>query len=66
MRFRFKSFAIDTWYLASLVTHLNGPGFFEIFLASSSLQQFQVKSSVNSREFKWLSLLQATAEYPEI
>ena len=56
MRFRYKSFAMDTWYLVSLVTHLNWPGFLENFSAPSSLQQSQVKSSANKRELKWPSL----------
>ena len=42
---------MDTWYLASLVTVLNWLGFLENFLASSSLQQFQVKSSKSGLEF---------------
>ena len=54
---------MDTWYLVSLVAHLNWPGFVENFLASYSLQQFQVKSSMNTRKLKWLSLWQANAEY---
>ena len=33
---------MDMWYLISLVTHLNWPGFIENFLASCRLQQFQV------------------------
>ena len=54
---------MDTWYVVSLVTHWNWPGFIENFLSSCSLQQFQTKSSMNIRELKWLSLWQATAEY---
>ena len=65
MKFRFNRFVMDTWYLVSLVTHLNWPGFFENFLAFSSLQQIQVESSRNSRELKWLILWQATVEYLE-
>ena len=49
-------FRADTWYLLCLVTHLNWPAFFEKFVASSILQQFQVKSSVNTCELKWLNL----------
>ena len=56
MRFRIKSSAMDTWRLVSLVTHLNWPGFLQNFLAFSSLQQFQVKSSRNGRKIKWLNL----------
>ena len=63
MRFRYKSFAMDTWYLVSLVTHLNWPGFLENFSAPSSLQQSQMKSSANKRELKWPRLWQTTAEY---
>ena len=40
-----------------LVVHLNKwSRFLENFLAASILQQFQVKSSVDIRELKWLSL----------
>ena len=53
---------MDRWYVVSLVTHLNWLGFLENFLASSSLQQFQMKLSVDIRELKWLK---ATAEYLE-
>ena len=60
MRFLFKSSAMDTGYLFSLVTHLNWPRFLENLLASSSLQQFQVKSSRNAQELKWHS---DTAKY---
>ena len=56
---------MDTWYLVSLVKHLNWPGFIENVLVSSSLQHFQMKSGVKSRELKWLSLRQATDEYLE-
>ena len=62
-RFRIKSSAMDTWYLVPLITHLNWPEFLENFLVSWSLQQFQVKPSMNTWELKWLSLWQATAEY---
>ena len=65
MRFRFKSSVMDTWYLVSLVTYLNWPGVFENFLASSSLQQFQLKSSGKTCELKWISLWQATSKYLE-
>ena len=65
MRFCSNSSAMDTWYLFSLVTHLNWTGFLENFLASSILQQFQVKSSRNGRELKWLILWQTTAEILE-
>ena len=54
---------MDMWYLVSLVTHLNKPRFLEIVLVSSSLKKIQVKSSMNTRELKWLSLWQATVEY---
>ena len=54
---------IYMWYLLSQVTHLNWPGFFENFLASSSLQQVQMKSSMNTHELNRLSLWQATTEY---
>ena len=56
---------MDTWYLVSLVTYLNWPGFLENFLASSSLQQFQLKSSGKPCELKWISLWQATSKYLE-
>ena len=51
LRFRIKSLAMDKWYLVSLVAHLNWPGFLENFFAFSSLQQFQVKPSVTTREW---------------
>ena len=54
---------METWHLVSLVAHLNWPEFLENFWASCSLQQFQVKSSMNTRQLKWLSLWQATAKY---
>ena len=57
LRFRIESFTMDRWDLVSLVTHFNWLGFFEKFLASSSLQQFQAKSSVDISELKWLSWL---------
>ena len=56
---------MDTWYLVSLVTYLNWPGFLENFLASSSLQQFQLKSSGKTCELKWIRLWQATSKYLE-
>ena len=59
MRIHFKSSAMNASCLVSLVTHLNWSGFLEKFLVSSDLQQFDVKSNVNTRELKW----QATAEY---
>ena len=62
MRFRIKSSVMDAWYLVSLVNWL---GFLEDFLVSSSLPQFQAKSSRDGRELKWLTLWQATAEYLE-
>ena len=60
MRFLFKSSAMDTRYLFSLVTHLNWPRSLENLSAASSLQQFQVKSSKNAHELKWYS---DTAKY---
>ena len=48
--------AIDMSYLVSVVTHLYWPGFLETFLSFCSLQQFQVKLNMNTRELKWLSL----------
>ena len=54
-----ESSAIDTCFSR---THLNWPRFVELF-RSYHLQQFQSKSSMNTRELKWLSLWQATAEY---
>ena len=62
LRLRIKSSVMDTWHLVSRVTYLNSTGFLENFLASSSLQQFQVQSNRNGREVKWLNLWQATAE----
>ena len=38
-------------------------GFVENFLASCSLQKLQVKSSMTTRELKWLTLWQDTAKY---
>ena len=54
---------MDTWYLFALATHLFWPSVLANFLTSCSLQQFQMKSSVNTCESKWLSLWQATVEY---
>ena len=62
-RFCIKSSVMDTWYLVSLVTYLNWPGFLENFLASRNLQQLQGKSSMNTHELNWLSLWQTTTEY---
>ena len=45
--------------MVSRVAFLNRPEF-ENFLASTSLQQFQVRSRINTRELKWLGLWQAT------
>ena len=56
MRFLFKSSAMETWHLISLIIHLNLPGFLENFSASCSLQQLQMKSSRNGFELKWLIL----------
>ena len=53
----------DTTYLVLLVTHLKWPGFLGTFLASCSLQQIQVKRSINTCELMWLSLWQTTPEY---
>ena len=53
LRFRIT---MNRWYLDFLVTHLNWPVFLQNVLASSSSQQFQVKSNVDFRELKWLSL----------
>ena len=51
--FFIKSSVMDTWYLVSQVTHLNWPGLkSENFLASCGLQQFEVKSIMNTRELK--------------
>ena len=63
MRFLFTSFTIDRWYLVSLVTHLNWTAFLENFLASSSPQQFHLKSGRNDQELKWIILWQSTTEY---
>ena len=63
LRFSIKSSAIDIWYMVSLVSHLDWPGSLENLLSSCTLQQFQMKSSMNIGELKWLSLWQATAEY---
>ena len=65
MSFGIKSSVMDIWYLVSLVTYVNWLGFLENFLASSSLQNFQVKLSRNGRELKWLILWQAITEYLE-
>ena len=46
--------------MVSRVAFLNRPEFVENFLASTSLQQFQVRSRINTRELKWLGLWQAT------
>ena len=54
---------METWYLVSLVIHLNRPWFSENFLASCSLQQFQVKTSMNACELKCIRLWQATTKY---
>ena len=54
---------MDKLYLLFQVTHLNWPGFHENFFASCNLQQFQVKSSMNTRKLNLLSLWQAIAEY---
>ena len=53
---------MDTWHLVFLVKNLNWLGFLENLLASCSLQQFQVKSSLKTRELKWQNLWQATFE----
>ena len=63
LRFRIGSTVMDTWYLVSLVTHINWTRFFENLLAPWSLQQFQIKLSVKTCELKWLRLWQATTEY---
>ena len=51
---------MDTWYLVSKVADLNWPGFLENFLASCTLQQFQVGPSMNTGVLKWLILWQTT------
>ena len=53
-RFCIKNSVIYTWYLVSLVAHLNWPGFLKNFLASCSLRQFQVKLSMNTLELNWI------------
>ena len=63
MKFRFKKAAMDTQYLVSLVTHLRWIRFLKNLLASSSLEQFQVKLSVNTSKLKWPGLRQTTTEY---
>ena len=63
-RFRIKSSAVDKLYLLSLVTHLNWPGFLETFMASCSIQQFQVKPRMDTFELKWLSLWQGHRRIP--
>ena len=65
MSFGIKSSVMDIWYLVSLVTYVNWLGFLANFLASSSLQNFQVKLSRNGRELKWLILWQVITEYLE-
>ena len=64
-RFCIKSSVMNTWYLVSLATHLKWPGFLENFLASCRLQQFRVKSVMNTRELIWLNLWQATLKYSQ-
>ena len=54
---------MDTLYLVSLVAHVNWPGLPENLLDSCSIQQFQVKPSMNNWEVKWLRLWQTTTEY---
>ena len=63
MKCRFKSSAMDTQCLVSVVTHLSWIRFLKNFFASSSLQQFQVKLSVNTSELKWPGLRQTTTEH---
>ena len=58
LRFRIENSAMDRWYLVSLKIHLKWPSFLEKFLASTSLQHFQVKWS----EMKFLK---TAAEYIE-
>ena len=65
MRFHFKNSAMDTGHMVFLLNHLNSPGFFENSSNPNSIQQSQVKRSVNIPELKWLSLWQATAKYLE-
>ena len=50
---------MDTWYLASLLTHLNWLEFLEIFLDFSSLQQFQV-------EYSWIKVAKVIAGHHRI
>ena len=59
-KYSFKSSAIDTRYLVSLAIYFRWYGFLENFFASSSLQQFQVKSSRSVSELKLLSFWKAT------
>ena len=54
---------MGTGYLVPLVTHLNWHGVLENFLASCSLQQFQVKPGINTCELKRLSSWQTTTKY---
>ena len=56
LRLRIESSAIGRWYLISLVTHINWHEFLWKSLASTTLQQFQVRSNVDFRELKCLSL----------
>ena len=68
MRFLIKSSAMYKLYLVSLVTNLNWPWFLQNFLSSetyNNLQQFQVKSSENDSELKWLILWEATTKHLE-
>ena len=65
MRFHFKNSPMDTGHMVSLLNHLNWPGFFENSLTPNSIQQSQVKTSMNIPELKCLSLWQATAKYLE-
>ena len=59
-KYNFKSSAIDTRYLVSLAIYFRWYGFLENFFASSSLQQFQVKSSRSASELKLLSFWKTT------
>ena len=63
-KYSFKSSAIDTRYLVSLAIYFRWYGFLENFFASSSLQQFQVKSSRSVSELKLLSFWKATPPPP--
>ena len=63
MKFRFKSSAMDTQCLVSKVTLLSWIRFLKNFFASSSLQQFQVKLSVNTGKLKWPGLRQTANEH---